>query len=163
MWSSFTIASPDPPAVVRDRLAAALTTVAPGWLSGPTTFRGKVWDFGFCVTRNLARTENCLSIVATGRLSPVDGGTAVEVFTRPQWWVVILMGLWSASWLQLLGRRLVYEPLPGGIDWCEVIILFGFAAFGPFLVFGICTIEEREYQRALTRIMMPEVKPVPAL
>ena len=161
MWSSFTITSPDPPAVVRDRVAAALTTAAPGWLSGPTTFRGEVWDTGFRVTRNLARMENSMPIIATARILTVGVGTAVEVATRPHWWLVILMGLWSASWVQLLWRRLMHEPLPGGIDWCEVVVLVAFAASGWFFLFAIATTEVREYQRALTRIVAPEVMPRP--
>lgn len=157
MWSSFAIASLDPPKIVCKRLAAALTPARPGWLSGPTTFRGEVWDSGFRVIRNLARMETSVPIIATGRLSPDGVGTAVEVATRPQWWVVVALCLWSASWVQLLWRRLVYEPLPGGIDWCEVVVLVGFLAFGWVLLFAVCTVEEREYQQALTRIVAADV------
>lgn len=157
MWSSFTIASTDPPIVVRDRLAAALTTTTPGRLSGPTTFRGEVWDSGFRLTRNLARMETTMPIVATGQLSPAGDGTAVEVATRPQWWVVLILCVWSASWVQLLWRRLASEPLPGGIDWCEVVVLVGFLTFGWVLLFAVCTVEEREYQQALSQIVAADV------
>src|SRR5687767_838445 len=88
MWSSFTIAIPDPPAVVRDRLAAALTTAPSGLLGGATTFDGSVSDAGFRVVRNPASMGATLPIVAAGRFEPSDGGTAVYVTTRPQWWVV---------------------------------------------------------------------------
>lgn len=159
MWSSFTLASPDPPAVVRDRLAAAMTTAAPGWLSGQTTFRGEVSDAGFRVTRNLARTERTMPIVAAGRFAPAGGGTAVQVTTRPQWWIVLVLGVWSGFWVQLLWRRLVSDPLPGGIHWGEIVVLVLFLAFGWGLLFVTCTIEERRYQRALARIVAPDAAP----
>jgi hypothetical protein len=159
MWSSFALASPNPPAVVRDRLAAALTTAPPGWLSGPTTFRGRVWDTGFRVTRNPAVMERTMPIVATGQLSPAGGGTAVTVATRPQAWVVLVLCAWSASWVQLLWRRLVADPLPSGTDWGEIAVLVGFLAFGWVMLFAACTIEERQYQQALARIVAPGAEP----
>jgi hypothetical protein len=154
-WSSFTIASPDTPAVVRDRVAAALTTAAPGWLSGPTTFRGEVWDAGFRVTRNLAQMERAMPIVATGQLTAAGDGTSVEVATRPQGWVMLVLCVWSAFWAQLLWRRLVSDPLPGGIHCGEIVVLVGFLSFGWGLLFITCTMEERQYQQALTRIITP--------
>jgi len=96
MWSSFTILTSVPPAVVRDRLAAVLTTASPGWLSGPTTFRGTVDDAGFRLTRNLARMERTMPIIASGRFVPSGSGTAVEVVTRPQWGIVrVVPVLWT--------------------------------------------------------------------
>ena len=161
MWSSFTIESPDPPAVVRDRLAAALTSASPGWLSGPTTFRGVVWDMGFRVTRNLARVERSMPIVAIGQITRSGDGTTVGVATRPQWWIVIALGLWTTPWIGWLWQSLVSDPHLGGTDWCEVAVLIGFAASGWVLLFGVCTIEEREYQQALTRVIDPEVEARP--
>ncbi len=161
MWSSFTVSSTESPATVRNRLAATLTTAAPGWLTGPTTFRGVVSDAGFRITRNLARMENSMPIVADGKLSSVGDGTTIEIATRPQGWIVFLMCLWSAMWVKLLWMRLVYEPLPGGIDWCEVAVLVGFAASGWCILFFCSTLEERQYRTELIRIFTSEVEPGP--
>ena len=159
MWSSFTIESPDPPAVVRDRLAAALTPAAPGWLSVPTTFRGEVRGDRFRVTRNFARLENStVSIVATGRIRPVGDGTSVEVATRPQWPILIVSCVWTATWVQLIWRRLMYEPLPGGIDWCEMVVLIAFAVSSWFFLFASCAMDKGDCQRTLTQVMVPTVK-----
>ncbi len=170
MWSSFTITSPDSPTVVRDRLASALTTAAPGWLSGlnmaafcglsgPTTFRGEVWDAGFKVTRNLARTERAMPIIATGRFVAAGDGTAVEVATRPQWWIVLVLCGWSAVWVQELWQRLVSDPAPGWIHRVEIWAPIGFVAFGWLLLFISCTVEERQYQQALARIVAADAEP----
>lgn len=160
MWSSFTISSADSPAVVQDRFAAALTTTSPGWLSGPTTFRGEVWDTGFRVTRNLAKLERTLPIVATGQFTSVDGGTSVQVSTRPRVWVVLILCVWSTFWVQLLWRRLVSDPLPDGIHWGEIVVLFGFLVVGWCALFIGCTIEERQYQQAIAKIVSPDT-PLP--
>lgn len=77
--------------------------------------------------------------------------------TRPQWYVVIALGLWSLCWFQVLIRSLLYKPVPGGINWCEVAGLGGFVACGWLPAFAFCTVEEREYQSALTEIVAPNV------
>ena len=159
MWSSFTIASPDPPAVVRNRLSAALTTAAPGWLSGETTFRGEVGDLEFRVIRNSAHMEsNPTPIVATGRITATGTGTTIEVRTRPKRWDVLFMCLWSALWTRLILGQLLLETQPGGIDWWQTTILAVFASLGYMLWFAFCTIEERRYRAALTLIVAPSVK-----
>ncbi len=154
MWSSFTITSPDSPAVVRERLAAALMP-PPGKLPGPTTFCGVVWDGGFRMIRERARMEGGMPVVATGRFAPAGDGTAVEVATRPLWVMVFLVCAFSAFWVGLLWRRLVSDPLPGGVHWGEVGLLVGFVAFAWVMLFIACTIEERACQQALTRIVAP--------
>jgi hypothetical protein len=163
MWSSFTITSPDAPVVVRERLSAALTPDAPGWRpawlpwpwAGPTTFDGEVRGDEFRITRNLARTERTLPITATGRLIPAGGGTTVEVTTRPQWWVLLVLCAWSVFWARMLWLRLVSAPLPDGIHRGEIVVLVGFLAFGWGLLFITIAIEEWLYKQELTRILVP--------
>jgi hypothetical protein len=153
MRSTFTIVCPDAPAVVRNKLAAALTTKRPGILSGSTTFHGNVSDDGFWVVRNQALTERTMPIVATGRIAATDGGTVVTVATRPQWWVVLVLIAWSGFWVDLLWQRLVSAPLPGGIHRGEIAVIVGFLVFASGLLFCVCTIEERRYKEALTQIL----------
>lgn len=163
MWSSFTITSPDAPAVVRERLLAALTPRAPGqlppWLpgpwAGPTTFDGEVRDDEFRITRNLASTERTLPITAKGRLIPADDGTTAEVRTRPRVWVLLVLGAWSAFWGAMLWSRLVAAPLPGGIHRGEIVVIVSFLAFGWGFVFIVSAIEKWLYRQELTRILAP--------
>lgn len=154
MWSSFTIACPNPPSVVRDRLAAALTNIPSGSFDS-TTFDGTVTDEGFKVTRNAGSMERAVPLVATGRLVPSGNGTSVEVATHPPWWFLLLPCGWSLFWVCFLWWRLVSDPLPGGIHWGEIALICGFIGFVWGLLFISCTLEERKYQKALTRIIAP--------
>lgn len=159
MWSRFKITSPDSPTAVGERIAAVVAMAPKGGWPGPLSFSGKVWHDGFRITRDLVWAERVLPIVATGKILLAEGGgTVVEVGTRPQWWTVLIIGVFSAWPLPLIWQRLVSNPLPGEIHWGEIAVLAGFMTFGWVLLFIACTVEERRYQRALTEIVNPTEK-----
>ena len=166
MFSEFVLTSREAVPAVRARLASALTTTCPAmnlealFGFGPAAFRGRVTDAGFRLVRNLARTARTLPIVAFGRFESAAGGTTVRVRTRPQWWCVLAVAVWSGVWAELLWRRLVSDPLPAGGHWGEVAVILGFVAFGWGLMLFTWTVEAWWYREGLARILAetgPEV------
>jgi hypothetical protein len=151
MWSRFTIVSDDPPVVVLARLEAALTTDSPGWLGGPTTFRGAVEQDRFWVIRNLAYLENGMSLLAKGKITPKGPGTSIEIVTGPQWWHFSIVALFFVVVLSQMGAQILdLGVLCVAIGFFTLIAGVIFAA-----IFVRCTIEERIYKKALTRILAP--------
>ncbi|WP_149115357.1 hypothetical protein [Limnoglobus roseus] len=98
-----------------------------------------------------------MAIVATGRLVPTPTGTDVIVSTRPHGWVLFLLCVVSPGIMaRLFWERLVNHPSPQGLMWGEVcfILACGLILWPAFFIGG--TIEEREYERALERIVMTD-------
>lgn len=154
MRSSFTITSPDAPSVVRNRLAAALTSKS-AWLPRTTTFRGEVWSDSFRITRNFARLEHAMPLIATGRFAPENEGTRIHVTTCSRWWAWLGTLVWSTLCVDILWQRLVSDPRPGGIHWGEIAVLVGFLLFGWAIHVVGYVFERDEYQRALAGIAAP--------
>jgi len=151
-WLSFTILSPHPPNIVRDRIAASLTTDN---ASEKNPFRGTVDEDGLRVARKFVE-RNWLPAVVDGQFVAHSGGTAIQAVFRPRWWIILIYLALFTSWAQLLWERLVSDPLPGGIHWGEMVVLTGFLASGPALLYFSCLIEQWKYQVALTRIVAPD-------
>ena len=157
MWSSFTIVSRDPPTVVRDRLAAALTSASPGWFPEAITFRGDVYHSGFRVVRNLARMERGMPIVATGQFYIAKGGTVIRVITYLPGTATFALCWWSVFCIVMLWQRLVSNPRPGGIHWGEIAVYVGSMAFLFTMGFVGLLMETRRYQQVLNEIVRHDV------
>ncbi len=147
---TFTVACPDPPAVVRRRVAAALTAPHPSWLSEDATFYGTVWDGGFSLTRNFAISvfEGGIPCVARGRIVAAGEGSVITVTTWLPWPLVLFSIAHSAYWCHLIWQRFTTDALPGGINWAEIAFLAGMAVFGWVLFFAAITTDERRFRRS---------------
>jgi hypothetical protein len=157
MFATFALTSPEPVSAVRARIAATLTTERPVLWDAPTTFHGRVTDAGFRVVRNLALHARTMPIVATGGFAPSADGTTIQVRTRPQWWVVLAVAAWSVFWVELLWRRVVSDPLPGGVHLGEVGLILGFVAFGWGLMLVVWAVEARWYRESLAQTLAETV------
>src|SRR5262249_4843485 len=100
MWSwSFTIVSADEPSIVHERIASALTTKRPPFLSDQLRFRGWKIDDGFEIRRNHFVMERYFPVVAMIKIHSANNGTIVDVRTFPELWNVVCLCLFSACGL----------------------------------------------------------------
>lgn len=147
MYSSFTLTLPDPPAVVRGRLAAALTTDRPSLFHSAISLGGEVSDAGFTVSRNRAWTERPFPAVAEGRFEPTATGTVVHIHTWPPLLQTIVMFVVAPA---VAGLILWTSPGPR-VDLGVFLGLCLLFLWGGTFVFAL--VEEHNLRQALTAVL----------
>src|SRR6476661_6862487 len=90
----FTVRTPAPIDVVRERLRADVARYGATREGGRTLFRGDVWDSGFRLTRVLGYRNGFVPLLV-GRFESVPGGTRVTVSVRLTAWSAAFACCWS--------------------------------------------------------------------
>ncbi|MGB8698139.1 MAG: hypothetical protein WCD18_01875, partial [Thermosynechococcaceae cyanobacterium] len=99
---TFTLQTPDPLPLVRERLSAKIVSRTSMRSQTDVAYRGAISQDGFEISRVIGYRNSALPVIR-GRFEPLANGTAIHISMGIHPFVAGFLGFWYLSWYSAVG------------------------------------------------------------